>query len=86
MSAKIETYPGSVAGRLHMPSIDVGHVAQNPWTRIEIPEPPAGAPREQLFEFGALCGGCSLRSIDRFVQDIVRAYCEKWHPEMGLPE
>jgi len=62
-------------------------IAKNPWWGFQVPEPPDDAPREQVFEFGALAG---LGGRPGYPSDIftrcVRLYCEKWHPDMELPK
>ena len=63
----------------------------DPWAGFTVDEPPDGAPREQLLEFGALSGSAALNGwngayVALILKRIIRAYCEKWHPEMELPD
>tara|TARA_Y100000310_G_scaffold273098_1_gene288403 strand:- start:13189 stop:13395 length:207 start_codon:yes stop_codon:yes gene_type:complete len=62
-------------------------IVRDPWREIRIPEPPEGAPREQIFEFCALAGlyvGNTM-PISPFMKRCARAYVERWHDDVELP-
>lgn len=51
---------------------------------VYVPEPAAGAPREQLMEFAALCGvfvatGGSIHND--VMSRVLGAYMSRWHPD-----
>ena len=64
-----------------------GKIAVDPWREVIIPEPPDGAPREQLFEFAAIAGlyGENWGSITTLMKRTSTAYMERWHEDMELP-
>ena len=63
---------------------------KDPWWDVWPEVPDSAAPREQLFEWAALVGMRSpqIRAgwLDDASRAVMRAYCEKWHPEMELPK
>lgn len=64
----------------------------DPWSEVTVHPPAEDAPREQWMEYAAIFAAAnslplpSRVLVPRPLKILTRLYCERWHPEMELPE